>query len=62
MWALLLAALVLSTGGSSPSTPTSWQEPYGGCAEAWQYPSTPGYRECHAHGYDVSPPEGWLGE
>jgi hypothetical protein len=27
-----------------------WEEPYGGCKEALQYPGTPGFIDCVQHG------------
>ena len=32
---------------------TRWQQPYGGCKEAWQAPRSEGARECRAHGWTV---------
>ena len=42
-----------------------WQQPYGGCAEAWQAPQSAGAEECRAHGWIVRPrfvvgPHGWV--
>lgn len=31
-----------------------WQQPYGGCKEAWQAPHSAGADECRAHGWVIS--------
>lgn len=31
----------------------SWQQPYGGCKEAWQAPASAGAAECRQHGWTV---------
>lgn len=31
----------------------TWQQPYGGCDEAWQAPHSKGARECRLHGFEV---------
>jgi hypothetical protein len=56
-WSVLLAAAPAYstppeeyvTGGPGPS----WQQPYGGCDEAWQAPQSTGADDCRAHGWTV---------
>jgi hypothetical protein len=38
-----------------PTLSGAWHQPYGGCKEAYNYPGTPGYRQCRAHGFPVRP-------
>ena len=47
---LLLIAVILLTVDVVNAPPPSWQQPYGGCDEAWRYPNSAGYAECKAHG------------
>lgn len=35
---------------AEPFLAGQWQEPYGGCDEAANYPGTPGFRQCARHG------------
>ena len=49
-----LVALIVGFGGAAgflnlPADP-GWQEPYGGCKEAYLYPDSVGAAECRAHG------------
>lgn len=35
---------------NKPATVQRWQEPYGGCEEAYRYPKSEGYAICKEHG------------
>ena len=48
-----LAGFAVAAGSIHPApapAPVAWQEPYGGCKEAADYPGTPGWQECKDHG------------
>jgi hypothetical protein len=53
-----LATLALLFGASLVGALTSpadaWQQPYGGCKEAWQAPKSPAADECRDHGWTVT--------
>ena len=41
--------------GSEFPVGNRWVQPYGGCKEAWQAPSSEGAAECRAHGWLIRP-------
>lgn len=51
----IMAAAIMAPTCPNTSTPEvqpdSWQQPYGGCDEAYLYPKSRGYAECVAHGF-----------
>ena len=51
--ALLLSATVVVLAGG-PARSLAPAEPFGGCAEAWQAPRSPGAEACRDRGYTVS--------
>lgn len=54
---LLMGALLVLTGVNfgvvEEPAPVAWQQPYGGCDEAWQAPRSPGARDCRLHGWTI---------
>jgi hypothetical protein len=54
--ALTWAAVLVFTSPKAEAAPLvteRWQQPYGGCDEAWQAPSSAGADECRAHGWTI---------
>lgn len=50
-WTFLLTT---APAYSAPDpTYSSWQQPYGGCVEAHDYPKSEGANECRAHGWTI---------
>lgn len=64
IWTLAATALILWGGsvvlgvnradGAEVLSQNRWQQPYGGCKEAWQAPHSAGADECRAHGWHIS--------
>jgi hypothetical protein len=50
---LVSAAVVVLVGGPARSVDPA-PEPYGGCAEAWQAPRSPGAQQCRELGWTIS--------
>jgi hypothetical protein len=48
-----IAAFAVATATLLPSSAQAWTQPYGGCKEAWQAPTSAGADECRDHGWLV---------
>lgn len=52
----LLAAFAMAVAVQYPPVVASAHEPYGGCDEAYLYPTSEGADHCRDHGWDVPLP------